>query len=242
MRVVKNECLKGGIFLLTIEDKEIATTSEPGQFVHIRVTDNYIPLLRRPFSIHCIEGDTFKVLYKVVGIGTKLLSSYKSGTKLDIIGPLGDGFDTSNYRRLTFVAGGIGVAPLYFLATCNKDKNLTILIGASTKEKVLCEAEFRELGNVIVATEDGSYGVKGVVTDLLTTVEKPDLLLACGPSQMLKFIRSYVLTHSIPCQLCLEQHMACGIGVCLGCAVKSKDGYKHVCKDGPVFWADEVEI
>ncbi|MCK4352370.1 dihydroorotate dehydrogenase electron transfer subunit [candidate division WOR-3 bacterium] len=264
MKVIKNEEIKprfhpaptseagrsrdgNDVFLLTLEDQHIAKTAKPGQFVSIRVTNSYEPLLRRPFSIHGVDKNKFKIIYKVVGLGTKILSHYKQGEELDVIGPLGNGFETKNYKNLTLLAGGIGIAPLYFLATQEKEKNLTILIGAKSKSQLLCKTEFSKLGKLLIATEDGSSGKKGLVTDLLTShfslpTSHFSVIFACGPFPMLKFVRDYAIKHKIPCQLSLEGHMACGIGVCLGCAVSSKNGYKYVCKDGPVFWANEIEI
>jgi len=272
MKIIKNEKIAKDVFVLTIQDKRIATTSNPGQFVNIRVAHHgvanpYFPLLRRPFSVHSVEvvhhgEEVFKVLYKVVGEGTKILSKNKANEELDIIGPLGNCFAVGDYKNFLLVAGGIGIAPLYFLASRivtrvglspHSNPLITTLIGAKTKGEILCESEFRELGQVSVSTEDGSYGTRGVVTDLLVetepksraigeTTEKPEIIFACGPLGMLKAVNAYAQRHFIPCQLSLEQHMACGIGVCLGCAVPVKNGYKYVCKDGPVFWADEVEI
>ncbi|MCK4306623.1 dihydroorotate dehydrogenase electron transfer subunit [candidate division WOR-3 bacterium] len=261
MKVIKNEKIAPGVFVLTIQDKEIATTAKPGQFVNIRVVDSYFPLLRRPLSVYCVEGESFKILYKVVGEGTRILSSYKANEELDIIGPLGNCFNVGDYKDFLLIAGGIGVAPIHFLATSlSKRGSITTLIGAKTRSEILCESEFKELGQVVVSTEDGSYGTRGVVTDLLVeaeprierdkpksraigkTVGEPEIIFACGPVGMLKTVKSYARSHFIPCQFSLEQHMACGIGVCLGCAVPVKNGYKYVCKDGPVFWADEIEI
>ncbi len=246
MKVIKNEKIAPDVFILTIQDKEIATTAKPGQFVTIRVSNSYSPLLRRPFSVYYVEGETFKILYKVIGKGTKKLSTYKANEKLDIIGPLGNCFIPGEYQNFLFIAGGIGVAPIHFLVNqivgANSCLRLTTLIGAKTKTEVLCEPEFSNFGKVMVSTEDGSYGTKGMVTDLFETIEKPEIIFACGPLGMLKAIKSYARSHFIPCQFSLEQHMACGIGVCLGCAIPVKNGYKYVCKDGPVFWADEIEI
>lgn len=249
MKVIKNEKIAPDVFILTILDKRIATTSKPGQFVSIRVKNSYFPLLRRPLSVHSVEDETFKLLYKVIGEGTRILSTYEAGDELDIIGPLGNSFALSDYKNILIVAGGVGVAPLYFLVEREKDKQLTILIGAKTKAEVLCESEFAKFSRVIVTTEDGSYGTKGVVTDLLVGASlkpapttSPEIIFACGPPGMLRMVKSYARTHFIPCQISLERHLACGIGICLGCAVPVKNGYKYVCKDGPVFWADEVEI
>jgi dihydroorotate dehydrogenase electron transfer subunit len=242
MEILKNEKIAPETFLLTIVDKKIAATSKPGQFVNIRVRDSHYPLLRRPLSVFSASGEAFDILYKVVGEGTEVLSKRSPGEELDVIGPLGNPFSFEDYGSLLLVAGGIGVAPLHFLGARAGDRKVTTLIGARTKEEVLCESRFAGFGEVAVATEDGSYGTKGLVTDLLKTIETPDIIFACGPEGMLRAIKSYSQSHSIPCQLSLEQRMACGMGVCLGCAVPAKGGYKYVCKDGPVFRAEEVDI
>jgi len=242
MKVIQNKKIKKDVFLLTIKNQEIATSAQPGQFVQIKVTNSYIPLLRRPFSIHHAANNNFKILYKVVGTGTQLLSQYKTGQEIDMIGPLGKGFNTKNYEKLTLVAGGMGIAPLYFLAETEKDKDLTTLIGTATEEELLGESEFKTLGKVLISTEDGSSGKKGRVTDLLEEIEKPEIIIACGPVPMLEAIQKYAIKNNIPCQMSLECHMACGMGICFGCAVKSGKGYKYVCKDGPVFWATDIEI
>ncbi|MBI4721878.1 MAG: tetratricopeptide repeat protein [Candidatus Stahlbacteria bacterium] len=244
MKVIKNEKIAPDVVSLTIKDERIATLSKPGQFVNIRVSNSYFPLLRRPISVHSTENDTFKILFKIIGEGTKILSSYKEGDEIDVIGPLGNFYAYTEYDNILIIAGGIGVAPLYFLATRAKElgSTITTLIGAKTKNEVLCETEFAKVGKVLVTTEDGSYSIKGKVTGLLNPISLPEIIFACGPEGMLKAVKMYAHSHFIPCQVSLERHLACGMGVCLGCAVARSKGYKYVCKDGPVFWTDEVEI
>ncbi|MDD2889184.1 MAG: dihydroorotate dehydrogenase electron transfer subunit [bacterium] len=250
MKILKNEKINENVFLLVVEDNKIARTAKPGQFVQVRLNEPSPFILRRPFSIHYVEESTFHILYKVVGDGTKVLSAYTPGNDIDVLGPLGNGFelnkdDTSNYyKNVLLVAGGIGIAPLYFAAKKIKESGGTVntLIGAANKNEILCKENFEKLGSVSVSTEDGSDGIKGLVTDLLKGAPKPEIMYVCGPAPMLKAIQSYASTHFIPCQLSLEQYMACGIGICLGCAVPIKNGYKYVCKDGPVFWSDEVKL
>ena len=240
--VVSNEEIKREIFLLKVRDNKIASNGVPGQFVHIRIGDSFSPLLRRPFSIHDVKGDIFAVLYKIRGRGTFLLSQYKVGDQIDIIGPLGKGFDIEKYDRVAIVAGGMGVAPLYFLAKKLKAKKLTILLGAATEEKLVYVEEFSKLGELKIATEDGSLGIKGMVTELLEEIKETNFVAACGPSPMLRVVKLFTAKYNIPCQLSLEERMACGLGICLSCAVKSADNYKYVCKDGPVFWSSEIDI
>ncbi len=261
-KIIKNNKVKDGIFLMSIEDNGIAKSASPGQFVHIRVSDTYYPLLRRPLSIHNTEGPVFEILYKVIGIGTKILSEKKEGEKLDAIGPLGKGFNSqlaiSNSQLAIIIGGGMGVAPLYFLAKVINSKlktqnsKLKILLGAKNKDQLIYE-KFEEFGNVSLTTEDGSIEYKGLVTDLLLSTLNSQLstLFACGPIGMLRIVKAFAIKHKIPCEMSLEENMCCGIGACLSCAVKvrtqksevrSQISYKYVCKDGPVFKAEEIEI
>jgi len=205
-----------------------------------------------------------------LGEGTEILSHKRPGEYLDIIGPLGKGFDfqlhASGCRLHLLVAGGIGVAPLTFLAEklaevkSQKSKVKTlVLIGARIKDQVLCEKDFRDLGcSVKIATDDGSHGFKGKITELLEEILvtshksqvtshrsatcnlRPATIYACGPRPMLKEITAISKQHNIGTQISLEEHMACGIGVCLGCVVNTKKGFQRVCKEGPVFNADEI--
>lgn len=259
-RVLYNKRIKKNYYEIALSAPEIAKSAMPGQFVNIKVTEGIEPLLRRPFSIHQIYRQAgIKILYEAIGRGSEALARRKSGELLDIIGPLGNGFDyygrraTGDGRRI-LVAGGMGTAPLVFLAEkLAKTKNL-VLLGARTKDDILCEREFRELGyEVKIATDDGSRGFKGYVSDLLiktlsTVHYQLSTIYACGPSLMLKEISRIAKGCDIPAQVSLEAHMACGIGGCMGCVIKTTDdaclpagrGYKRVCKDGPVFAASRV--
>lgn len=234
---------------LEFDSDVIAKNARPGQFVNIKVSDGFQPLLRRPISIHKVKGSKVKLFYEVVGVGTEVLAKRKPGEFLDIIGPLGNGFD---YRRSVgakegknvLIAGGMGVAPLVFLAQKLKLSQPLVLIGARTKKQILCAQEFKTLGCCVkLATDDGSLGFKGKVTDLLKiilTQSKPTGLFSCGPLPMLKAVNEIAQENKIKAQLSLEEHMACGIGACLGCVVSTKNGYRRVCKDGPVFSSQEL--
>ncbi|MDD5691181.1 MAG: dihydroorotate dehydrogenase electron transfer subunit, partial [Candidatus Omnitrophica bacterium] len=195
-----------------------------------------------------------RLLYEVVGRGTQILSEKRPGDLLDIIGPLGNGFE---YLRKTakpdssqavLVAGGMGVAPLVFLTEKIKFISPLVLVGARKKEQVLCLREFKALGcKLIIATDDGSLGFKGKVTDLLKEIllkkspaDRPINIYACGPQPMLKAVAQLSCENNIASQLSLERHMACGFGACLGCVVPTRAGYKRVCKDGPVFLGKEL--
>ena len=200
--------------------------------------------------------DSIEILYEVVGPGTEILAKKKPGEHLDVIGPLGSGFDYQLPRYPVtqwpvLVAGGMGVAPLVFLAqkfsTISSKLETLALVGGRTREKVLCLNEFRKTGCAVkVSTDDGSSGTKGRVTNLLENalrkIDDPECVMvyACGPKPMLKGVATIVKKFGIPAQLSLESHMACGIGACLGCVVDTIEGYKRVCKEGPVFSAHEL--
>ena len=252
--IIENKKVSENCYRMTFESREIACQARPGQFLHIRCSDNYDPLLRRPISIHSIKNNVIAGLYKVVGKGTNLLSKKVSGEFLDVIAPLGNGFDyqlVSNCQLPILVGGGIGVAPLYFLAQrlVKQCSNVTILIGADTKCNLFCIDEFKKLDcRVKVSTDDGSSGIRGTVVDLL----KKELVplnsklkaFVCGPIPMLKHVNQLVSKYNIFCQVSLERQMACGIGACMGCTIKTQKNrifsYKRVCKDGPVFDIKEV--
>lgn len=242
--VLDNRKVAGDVYLVSVRAPRIVKQAQPGQFVHLRVGNSDHPLLRRPFSVHWVEGEKFEILYQVVGIGTRLFSRVRSGETLDLIGPLGRGFDLSGAGSALIVAGGLGIAPLAFLAQRLRGKSLTVLIGGATKELILCEERMRRLAaEVRVITEDGSSGAKGLVTDLLTSyLTQAGAVFACGPRQMLKAVKDACRERSgLSTQVCLEDRMGCGVGACLGCAVRSSKGrYKRVCSDGPVFRASEV--
>lgn len=245
-KLLSNKRVKDNYLHCILEAPAIAKNARPGEFVNIRITDTLDPLLRRPLSIHAVKGRTIEVLYEVVGRSTQVLSEKKAGESLDIIGPLGNGFSILDTRYSILVAGGMGVAPLVFLAKKIGGRRATVLIGAKTKNHIHCEKEFKELGcEVKVSTDDGSKGFKGRITGLLknllsTTDSRLSNIYACGPRPMLKEIALISKEKNIPAQISLEEHMACGIGACLGCVVNTKDGYKRVCKDGPVFEAKEI--
>jgi len=219
---------------------------KPGQFFNVRITNKYEPFLRRPFGAHKIMKNGIEILYKVVGKATKVLSKKKKGESLDILGPLGNGFTIKKNETAFLVGGGHGVAPLYALSKKLVDSSCEVkaFIGACSKEHVVCDKELKKIGaKVYVATDDGSKGYKGLVTELLKKNLKDikrGTIYACGPKPMLKAVAKLSGSYKIPCQLSLEEYMACGVGTCLGCAVKTKEGYKMVCKDGPIFNAKDI--
>lgn len=243
-QVLENRRVVKDIYLLTLRAPRIARAAKPGQFVHVRIGRSSDPLLRRPFSFHWVDGDNFEVLYGVVGRGTRLLSKLRTGETLDLLGPLGRAFDLKRAKYPLLVAGGLGIAPLLFLTKKLSKKRPTVLIGGLTQQQILCEKRIRALGaEVKIATEDGSLGTKGVVTDLLAgTVSSDHSVFACGPREMLKETKEICQKRGgLPLQVSLEERMGCGVGACLGCGVRSTSGgYKRVCSDGPVFYSSEV--
>ncbi len=244
-KVLSNKNVENNYWHMCLDAKRISSLCLPGQFISIKLGDNSQPLLRRPFSIHNVCANSIEILYEVLGEGTRILSGQNKGDILDIIGPLGNGFQLEKQQSI-IVAGGMGVAPLVFLARKLKVGPL-VIIGARTKEGILCEKEFKNLGcDVKITTDDGSSGFKGRVTDLLRDIlrktrnGKHVMVYSCGPKPMLKEVAQVCFNNKISAQLSLEAHMACGIGACLGCVVKTSDGFKRVCKDGPVFTAQEI--
>ena len=254
--LVKKEKLTEGIFKYSVKAPEIANTAKAGQFLEIKVSKQTEPFLRRPISIYNIDKNEgiVEFAFQVKGRGTTLLSEFEIGDKIDIMGPLGFGtFDVeTDYKSVAIIGGGIGIFPLYELTKELKGKSsLNVYLGFRNKDFVTCEKEFEEIGlnKLVVTTDDGSYKEKGFAIDFMKQDIKEhmvDKIFACGPLPMLKAVREYAIKENIPCQISLEQNMACGIGACLGCAVKVISGkeerYGHVCKEGPVFNSKDVEI
>lgn len=227
--------------------------AKPGQFVMLRVENGADPLLRRPFSIHRMlvqKGHIagIEILYKIVGSCTRRIAALKPGDRVDMLGPLGNGFTISaNLKRVFIAGGGIGAAPLLFLASAlhsmkNGPAGCTFFLGGRSKNDLLCVNEFADLGMTLhVSTEDGSAGKKGVLTFPLEAAiqeKRPDMIFACGPMGMLVRIAGIAEKYKTPCQISIETVMACGMGACLGCAIKGKTPeaeYLHACLDGPVF-------
>ncbi len=250
--LIKKEKIIDGIYKFSVNAPDIAKQAKPGQFLEIKVSNTGEPFLRRPISIFNIDGNIIEFIFQVRGRGTELLVEKNEGEKIDIIGPLGLGtFKIQNYKKVAIIGGGIGTYPLYELAKELKGKSdITMYMGFRNKELVTLEKEFEEVSNkLVLTTDDGSYKEKGFAINFLKEdckKDKPDMIFACGPLPMLKAIKEFAVEANIPCQISLEERMGCGIGACLGCAVKVKKGekikYEHVCKDGPVFNAIDVEI
>ncbi len=251
-KILSNEKISSGYFKVILDAPFVAEKGTPGQFVQIQCSDTIELLFRRPFSIHKVEGKGIEILYEVIGKGTELLSRKKKGDFLNVLGPLGSGFKVPSTSAI-LIAGGMGVAPLVFLAERLKKTKIMVLIGAKTKKDLLCENDFKKIATEVhIATDDGSKGYKGFVSELFekllreTANSKSTKVYTCGPPLMLKSIAGICKKKKIECEVSVEEKMACGIGACLGCAVKVKGSnkntfiYKLACKDGPVFNAQEI--
>ncbi|MGD8492855.1 MAG: dihydroorotate dehydrogenase electron transfer subunit [Desulfobacterales bacterium] len=260
VKVLSNTALGNSIYRIRLSCSRHYARAVPGQFVMVRSGKQVDPLLPRPFSIHRLiqkKGSVsgLELLYKVVGKGTQLLSHLQSGDVLTMTGPLGKGFEIpAAVLKVQIVAGGMGVAPMVFLAqTLTESKrNLSfveVFIGGRTKTDLLCLQDFSTLGlTVHVTTDDGSSGDQCLVTDPLDMAvakNRPDIICACGPMEMLTCVAGIAEKHSVCCQVSIETMMACGMGACLGCAVaarKYSHRYLHACKDGPVFDTRDLKI
>ncbi|MGB7747932.1 MAG: dihydroorotate dehydrogenase electron transfer subunit [Verrucomicrobiia bacterium] len=278
VQIVTNKRDTDSYFRLVLRAPKIAPLIQPGQFAHVRVLPLKEALLRRPFSIFQVSGDTFSILYKTVGKGTEVLARMQAGEELSVIAPLGHGFTVPKRGGETplLVAGGYGMAAMYLLAQRSPQKGI-VFVGGRRRVDILCEKEFQALGwDVRVTTEDGSHGKKGIVTQpllaelrrsrgdeaqtekaesgkrkveinqsLLTSAPTRKLkIYACGPTGMLKAVGKIADEFKVPAELSMDEHMCCGVGVCLTCVIPVKIGdgweYQRTCTEGPVFDAREI--
>ncbi len=250
VQIVSNERDTDLYFRLVVSAPQIAPLVQPGQFTHVRVLPMKEALLRRPFSVFQVEAGNLSFLYKSVGRGSERLARMGPGDELSLIGPLGHGFTVPEPggEMPVLVAGGYGMAAMYLLAQRSPQKGL-VFVGGRRRVDILCEPEFRALGwEVRVATEDGSLGEKGLVTQpLLAELKRGSAgrkLFACGPTPMLKAVAGLAAEFNLPAELSMDEHMCCGMGVCLTCVipVKTAEGweYQRTCTEGPVFDARQV--
>ena len=236
--ILSNEPLTPAVYRMVLEgDTQYITRS--GQFINIELTGKY---LRRPISVADYDDKTVTIIYKVVGSGTEQMRGMAQGEKLDILTGLGNGFSTDNdAKRPLLVGGGVGVPPMYNLCKrlLSEGKRPSVIIGFNTKAELFYKEEFKALGvDVVVATADGSAGVKGFVTDAIREAKVEfDYLYTCGPLPMLKAL--YDAT-DVPAEFSFEERMGCGFGACMGCSCKTKYGNKRICKDGPVLKREEI--
>lgn len=248
-KVISQKCIGTGVYSMWIETKA-AQTAVAGQFISVYCKDK-TKLLPRPISICQIDKEKgrLRIVYRVVGGGTEEMSSYSAGDDISLIGPLGNGFMQREGKKAILIGGGIGIPPMVGLAEALKDK-AEVSVVAGYRDELFLTEELENAGNLYIATEDGSTGTKGTVIDAIKEqAVEGNVIYACGPTPMLKAIKEYALANNIECQLSLEERMACGIGACLACVCQSKDkdahsnvNNKRICKDGPVFLAEEVEL
>lgn len=245
VEIISNVRDTDAYFRLVVRAPHIAPLVQPGQFAHLRIPSLKDALLRRPFSIFQVASDTFTILYKIVGKGTEALARMSPGEELSAIGPLGRGFTipTPGVEMPLLVAGGYGMAALYLLAQRSPQKGV-VFVGGRRRADILCESEFRALGwDVRVTTEDGSHGQRGLVTQsLLIELNRERTgrkLFACGPTPMLHAVGKIASDFQVPAELSMDEHMCCGVGVCLACVIPIlTDGvweYQRTCTEGPVF-------
>ena len=242
--IVSQQELYDQVFQLVVKAPEVAALAEAGQFVQLRILNSNC-LLRRPVGIAAADKDkgTVAFIYRVVGKGTKAISELKAGDTINVLGPLGHGFDTTAKKPL-IVGGGMGLSPVLFYAAVMQGK-ADVLMGGKTAGELFWQELFAgKVQDIFCTTDDGSLGTKGFTTTLLPELfEKKayDLVVACGPEIMMKGIAKIAKEHGARCQVSLEKRMGCGLGACLSCSIDTTDGKrKKVCKDGPVFEAGEV--
>ena len=234
--IKSNKKLTESIFEMVLIGDTSSITA-PGQFINIKLDGFY---LRRPISICDYDETTITIIYKVVGEGTEVMSKMNAGEKLDVLCGLGNGFDTSkSLDKPVLIGGGVGVPPMYNLCKklISEGKEVTVILGFNKQDEIFYEDEFKNLGaKVKVTTVDGSYGIKGFVTDALKETEY-SYFFTCGPMPMFKAIEATATTSG---QYSFEERMGCGFGACMGCSCKTKYGNKRICKDGPVLEREEI--
>ena len=250
VQILANERITDQYFRIVLRAPEIASLVQPGQFAHVRVLPLKEALLRRPFSIFQVEGDTFSILYKQVGKGTDVLAQMAPGNTLSVIAPLGHGFSVPPPGGETplLVAGGYGMAAMYLLAKRSAQRGV-VFVGGRRQVDILCVGDFRALGwEVRITTEDGSLGDQGLVTQPLRAelqrAAAGRRLYACGPTPMLRAVSRLAEQFRVPAELSMDEHMCCGVGVCLACVIRVRSGdgweYQRSCTEGPVFDARQI--
>jgi len=235
---------------MTIEIPSIASQVLPGQFVHLKIPGFDSHILRRPFSVYSIDNatGTMDILYQVVGSGSEFMTTLLPGVSVDLIGPLGRGWQVpEGTQKALLVGGGVGAAPLFMLAQSLQQQGVSVkaVLGAQSKDTLVCEDRYTELlsSSVCYSTDDGSFGHDGFCTPLVEQAlaeETFDYLACCGPEPLMKIVVNLVRDTGVCAEISLERRMACGIGACLSCVVETTVGMKRACIDGPVFEASKV--
>lgn len=237
-KIVSRQEIAKNIIDMWVENDYIAQNAKPGQFLHIKCGDSIDTLLRRPISICDVSENRTRFIFEIKGEGTALLAKKQAGDTVNILGPLGNGFEVTDGRALV-LGGGIGTFPMLLLA--KKLKNPKLFMGYRNKDLITLQDEFSAAGELFITTDDGSFGHHGFVTDLAKQhLSQCDILYACGPAPMLRIVQKIAKEAGVRAQISMEQRMGCGIGACLTCVCKTVDGYGKVCQHGPVFEAEEV--
>lgn len=246
-KLLRKKEIAEGIFDFTVASEDIARETQCGQFLHIACGDK--TFLRRPISICDAEDGKVRFIFEVKGEGTKELSKKEVGDMIDVMGPLGHGFEIKpSVQNPVVIGGGIGVFPL--LKLTKNLNNATVFLGFRNKSRVVMEKEFEKISKLtIVGTDDGSYGYEGYIASAMEgylNMNECDMIYSCGPTPMLRAVKKIAENLDIPCQLSLEQRMGCGIGACLVCSCETNkegtDKYAKVCTNGPVFYSKEVTL
>ncbi len=233
-KILSNEKIAKDVYKMILEGDTQYITA-PGQFINIKLNDKF---LRRPISVCDCDDSTITIIYKVVGSGTEYMSTLEEGEILDILTGLGNGYDISKSTKPLLIGGGVGVPPLYMLAKklIDAGQRPVVILGFNTKDEIFYEDEFKSIGcDVRVTTVDGSYGIKGFVTDAFP--DDYNYFYTCGPMPMFRAIEKVAVTSG---QYSFEERMGCGFGACMGCSCKTKYGSKRICKDGPVLEREEI--
>ena len=234
-QILSNVALTNDVYKMVL-DGDTRYITAPGQFINIRLEGKF---LRRPISVCDYDDKSITIIYKIVGEGTEQLSKLESGEVLDVLTGLGNGYDITKSTKPLLIGGGVGVPPMYNLAKAllADGQKPTVVLGFNTKSEIFYEDEFKDLGcNTLVTTVDGSYGIKGFVTDAMTDLDY-DYFYTCGPLPMFKAVYNATSTSG---QFSFEERMGCGFGACMGCSCKTKYGNKRICKDGPVLVKEEI--
>ena len=257
VRVVSNSLIASNTYETTLESISISKEVKPGQFVNILPSSDFPMLMRRPMSISGVSDNTFNIIYKAVGEGTNLMSNWDVGDVIDMIGPLGNSWDNYLDKKPVLIGGGVGIAPILFFHTFLNTNNIShsLIMGARTQEEHFMTHNPEE--GVYLTTDDGSMGIKGNISDALEQAyqsesESDCKFFVCGPPLMMEFLRKHSIQKDIECDIALETVMACGIGICQGCAMelcedesKIKSTYRErfglVCMDGPIFKSKDIK-
>ena len=236
--ITQNEKIAQSVYKMRLSG-DTSAIKKAGQFVNIKL-DGFF--LRRPISVCDYTAEELLIIYKVVGKGTEKMSAMEKGEQLDILTGLGNGYDlTVKTEKPVLIGGGVGVPPLYKLSKelKNQGKRVSVILGFNSEKEIFFEEEFKEIADrVLICTDDGSYGIKGFVTDAIKDIDF-DYFFACGPEPMFKALES-TIDKGISGQLSFEQRMGCGFGACMGCSCKTLTGNKRICREGPVLFREEI--